>query len=93
MNAVETIIMQAALKAVNDYNNAIEMLDPGVKKYFKENYNDLYQVLGNWEFIEDGKFIKINYSEQYLDSRMDHWSENVPLETIVKLAVALSFNK
>lgn len=41
MNAVETLIMQAVLKSVKDYNNSIEMLEPAVKKYFKDNYNDI----------------------------------------------------
>ena len=86
MNAVETTIMQTVLKAVKDYNNVINILDPGVKTYFRRNYNDLYQVLGNWEFIKSGNFIKITYIEQYLDGRMEHCSETVPLETIVKLA-------
>lgn len=34
MNAVETLIMQAVLKSVKDYNNSIEMLAPAVKKVF-----------------------------------------------------------
>lgn len=39
MNAIEKIIMQAVLKSVMDYNNSIEVLKPGVKKYFKDHYD------------------------------------------------------
>lgn len=42
MNAVEKIIMHAILKSVKDYNNSIEMLDTGVEKYFKDNYDDVW---------------------------------------------------
>ena len=93
MNAVETIIKNEALKAVKDYSNVINILTPGVDKYFENNYNSLYQILRTWEFVREGKFIEIHYSEQYLDGRMEHLSEIVPLETIVELAVALAFNK
>jgi hypothetical protein len=93
MNAVETIIKNETLNAVKNYSNVINILTPGVDKYFKNKYNSLYQILRTWEFIREGEFIKIHYSEQYLDGRMKHWAEIVPLETIVKIAVALSMNK
>ena len=93
MNTREAIIKNAALKAVKDYSNIIDILNPGVDKYFKNKYNSLYQILGTWEFIGEGKFIKIHYSEQYLDGRMEHFGEIVPLETIIEIAVASLFNK
>lgn len=93
MNAIETIIMQSALKAVKDYNNAIEMLDPGVKKYFENNYDTTWEEFIGWEFDNDGLNIKITYSYQDMYDEYVTDVDDVTLETIVKLAVELSFNK
>lgn len=93
MNAVETLIMQAVLKSVKDYNNSIEMLDPGVKKYFKDNFDEVFCSLNSWKFIEDGDRIEISYTKQYLSGVIEYNTDIVPTETIISIAVELSFNK
>lgn len=93
MNAVETIIMQAVLKSVTDYNNSIEMLEPAVKKYFKDHYDDIWYHLYEWHLIDNGNNIEITYTEQHLSGRIEYNTDVIPLETIVSIAVELSFNK
>ena len=93
MNAVETLVMQAVLKSVKDYNNSIEMLTPAVEKYFKDNYDDIWCHLYEWHLIDNGNNIEITYTEQYLSGRIEYNTDTVPTETIVSIAVELSFNK
>ena len=93
MNAVETLIMQAVLKSVTDYNNSIEMLRPSVQKYFKDNYDDIWCHLYEWHLIDNGNNIEITYTEQYLSGAIEYNTDVVPLETIVSIVVELSFNK
>lgn len=93
MNAVETLVMQAVLKSVKDYNNSIEMLAPGVKKYFKDNYDDIWCHLYEWHLVDNGNNIEITYTEQYSNGAIEYNTDVVPLETIVSIAVELSFNK
>lgn len=93
MNAVETLVMQAVLKSVKDYNNSIEMLAPGVKNYFKYHYDDVWCHLYEWHLVDDGNNIEITYKRQYLNGAMEYETDTVPTETIVSIAVELSFNK
>lgn len=96
MNAVETLIMQAVLKSVTDYNNSIEVLRPGVVKYFKDNYDNVWCTLRSWKLINNGNKIEIVYTKESLTGCVvctREESDVVPLETIVKIAVELSFNK
>lgn len=93
MNAIETLIMQAVLKSVKDYNNSIEMLEPGVKKYFKDNYDEVFCSLNSWKFIEDGDRIEISYSRLGTITTSIKLTDVVQTETIVSIAVELSFNK
>ena len=91
--AVEKIIMQGVLKSVKDYNDSIEMLAPSVKKYFKDNYNDIWHHLYEWHLVDNGNNIEITYIEQYLSGSIEYNTDIIPTETIVKIAVELSFNK
>lgn len=93
MNAVETLIMQAVLKSVKDFNNSIEMLTPGVKKYFKDHYDDVWCTLRGWEFIGDGTEIAITYDRLGRITSAISETDIIPTETIVSIAVELSFNK
>lgn len=93
MNAVETLIMQAVLKSVKNYNNSIEILTPAVKKYFKDNYEQLWSTLLGWKLTNDGNDIEISYAESYLTGHIEYKKDVVPTETIVSIAVELSFNK
>ena len=93
MNAVETIIMQAILKSVMDYNNSIEMLEPGVKKYFNDTFDDVWCNLYEWHLVDNGNNIEITYTQQDLNGAMEYKTDIVTTETIVSIAVALSFNK
>ena len=93
MNAVETLIMQAVLKSVKDYNNSIEMLEPGVKKYFKDYYDEVFCSLDSWKYIEDGNKIEISYSRLSTSTVCIKLTDIVQTETIVSIAVELSFNK
>lgn len=93
MNAVEKIIMQAVLKSVTDYNNSIEMLEPGVKKYFKDNFDDVWCGPYKWHLIDNGNNIEITYTKQYPNGDMEYNNDTVPTEVIVSIAVELSFNK
>ena len=93
MNAVETLIMHAVLKSVKDYNDSIEVLAPAVKKYFKDNYNDIWCHFYEWHLVDNGNNIEITYTEQYLSGYIEYNTDVVPLETIVSIAVELSFNK
>ena len=93
MNAVETLVMQAVLKYVKDYSNSIEMLAPGVKKYFKDNYDDIWCHLYEWHLIDNSNNIEITYTEQYSNGAIEYNTDVVPLEIIVSIAVELSFNK
>lgn len=93
IGAVEKIIMQSILKSVEDYNNSIEVLMPGVKKYFKDHYNDIWHHLYEWHLVDNGNNIEITYTEQYLSGAMEYKTDIVPTETIVSIAVDLSLNK
>lgn len=96
MNTIETLIMQAVLKSVNDYNNSIEMLKPGVKKYFKDNYDEDWCTLRSWKLINNGNEIEMMYTKESLNGCVVCTKEKfdtVPTETIVSIAVELSFNK
>lgn len=93
MNAVETLIMRAALKSVEDYKNSIEVLEPGVKKYFKDHYNDIWYHLHEWHLVDNGNNIEITYREQYLNGAVEYNTDIVSTETIVSIVVELSFNK
>lgn len=96
MNAVEKIIMLAVLKSVMDYKNSIEVLRPGVKKYFKDNYDNVWCTLRSWKLINNGNEIEMMYIKESLNGCVVCTSEEsdiVPLETIVSIVVELSFNK
>ena len=93
MNAVETIIMQSVLKSVTDYNKSIEVLKPGVEKYFKDHYDENFCSLDSWKFIEDGNKIEISYHRLGIITTFIKLTDIVPTETIVSIAVELSFNK
>ena len=93
MNVVETLIMQSVLKSVKDYNNSIEMLTPGVKNYFKDNYDEVFCSLDSWKFIEDGDRIEITYNRLGRITTTISETDIIPTETIVSIAVELSFNK
>lgn len=93
IGAVEKIIMQGILKSVMDYNNSIEMLAPAVKKYFKDNYVDIWYSLYEWHLIDSGNNIEISYMKQYLSGRIEYNTDIIPTEAIVKIAVELSLNK
>ena len=90
MNAVETLIMQAVLKSVKDLNNSIEMLTPGVKKYFKDNYDEVWCTLRGWKLIGDGSEIEITYDRLGRITSAISETDIVPTVTIVKIAVDLS---
>ena len=93
IGAVEKIIMQGILKSVMEYNNSIEMLAPAVKKYFKDNYEELWSTLRDWKLINNGNEIEISYAENYITGHIEYKKDAVPTETIVSIAVELSFNK
>ena len=90
MNAVETLIMQAILKSVKDLNNSIKMLTPGVKKYFKDNYDEVWCTLRSWKLIDDGSEIEITYDRLGRITSAISETDIVPTVTIVKIAVDLS---
>lgn len=93
MNVVETLIMQSVLKSVKDFKNSIEMLTPGVKKYFKDTYDDVWCTLRGWEFIDDGDEIAITYDRLGRITTAISETDIIPTETIVSIAVELSLNK
>ena len=93
MGAVEKIIMQSVLKSVKDFKNSIEMLTPAVKKYFKDNYDDVWCTLRGWEFIDDGDEIVITYDRLGRITTAISETDIIPTETIVSIAVELSLNK
>ena len=93
MGAVEKIIMQSVLKSVVDYNNSIEILDPGVKKYFKDHYDDIHCYFHKWHLVDNGNNIKIFYTEHCLNDDMESRTDIIPTETIISIAIDLSLNK
>ena len=97
IGAVEKIIMQSVLKSVKDYNDTIEMLEPAIKKYFNDNYNEDRCYFDDWKFIDNGSNIKIAYMEDDLNAdlefEVEYKTDIIPTETIVCIAVELSFNK
>ena len=93
IGAVEKIIMQGILKSVKEYNNSIEMLAPAVKKYFKDNYEQLWSTLLGWKLINDGNEIEISYAESYITGHIEYKKDVVSTETIVSIAVEFSLNK
>lgn len=93
IEAVKKTIMQGILKSIEDYNNSIEILEPAVKKYFNDNYNDIWYHLYEWHLVDNGNNIEITYTEQYLSGAIEYNTDVVPLETIVSVAVDLSLNK
>ena len=93
MGAVEKIIMQSVLKSVKDFKNSIEMLTPAVKKYFKDNYDDVWYTLRGWEFFDDGDEIAITYDRLGRITSAISETDIIPTETIVSIAAELSFNK
>ena len=90
---VEKIIMQSILKSVMDYNNSIEMLEPGVKKYFEDHYNEDWCCFYGWRLVDNGNNIKIGYIEYEINGDSVCKNDIIPTETIVSIAVELSFNK
>ena len=92
-NTVETLTIQTVLKSVKDYNNSIEMLEHGVKKYFKDNYNDIWYHFHEWHLVDNGNNIEITYIYQYQNGVMEYNNDIIPTETIVTIAVDLSLNK
>ena len=97
IGAVEKIIMQSVLKSVKDYNDTIEMLEPAIKKYFNDNYNEDRCYFDDWKFIDNGSNIKIAYMENDLNAdlefEVEYKTDIIPTQTIVNIAVELSFNK
>ena len=93
MNVVEILIMQSVLKSVKDFKNSIEMLTPGVKKYFKDNYDEVFCSLDSWKFIDDGDEIAITYDRLGRITTAISETDIIPTETIVSIAVELSLNK
>lgn len=96
MNAVETIIMHAVLKSVTDYKNSIEVLRPGVEKYFRDNFDETWCTLRSWKLINNGNEIEMMYTKESINGCVVCTSEEsdvITLETIVRIAVELSFNK
>lgn len=93
MNDVETIIMQSVLKSVMDFNNSIEMLEPGVKKYFKEHYGDAHCILRGWKLIGDGSKIEVTYDRLGRITTTVSETDIIPTEIIVSIVVDLSLNK
>ena len=93
IGAVEKIIMQSILKSVMDFNNSLEMLEPGVKKYFKDNFDNVWCTLRGWELIGDGNNIQIEYTEYQLNGDNVCKGGIVPTVDIVKIAVELSLKK
>lgn len=93
MGAVEKIIMQSILKSVMDFNNSLEMLEPGVKKYFKDNYDEVWCTLRGWKLIGDGSEIEITYDRLGRIANTIGETDIIPTETIVSIAVELSLNK
>ena len=93
MNNVEKIIIQTILTSVMDYNNSIKMLEPGVKKYFNDHFDDVWCHFYEWHLVDNGNNIEITYKRQYLNGTMEYETDTVPTETIVEIAVALSLNK
>ena len=85
--------MRAVLKSVTDYNNSIEMLAPGVKKYFNDHYNDVWYYLHEWSLVDNGNNIEITYRAQYLNGAAEYKTDIVSTETIVSIVAELSFNK
>ena len=85
--------MQAILKSVTDYKNSIEILEPGVKKYFKDHYDKVLCCFHDWHLVDDGNNIKIEYTECELNGDCECKTDIIPTETIVSIAVELSFNK
>lgn len=90
IGAVEKIIMQSILKSVMDYNNSIEILEPGVKKYFKDNFDEVWCTLRGWKLIDNGNNIEIEYTEHEINGDCVCKGGIVPTEFIVKIAVDLS---
>ena len=97
IGAVEKIIMQGVLKSVKDYNDTIEMLEPAIKKYFNDNYNEDRCYFDDWKFIDNGSNIKIAYMEDDLNADLEfdveYKTDIIPTQTIVSIAVELSLNK
>ena len=93
MGAVEKIIMQSVLKSVMDYNNSIEMLEPAVKKYFKDHYDDTHCYFHKWYLVDNGNNIKIKYTEFCTNNDSECKTDIIPTEIIVKIVVDLSLNK
>ena len=93
IEAVKKTIMQGILKSIEDYNDSIKILEPAVKKYFKDHYNDIWCHLYEWHLVDNGNNIEITYTEQYLSGAIEYNTDVVPLETIVSVAVDLSLNK
>jgi hypothetical protein len=90
IGAVEKIIMQGILKSVMDFNNSLEILEPGVKKYFKDNYDEVWCTLRGWKLIGDGSEIEITYDRLGRITTAVSETDIVPTVTIVKIAVDLS---
>lgn len=93
IGAVEKIIMQSILKSVMDYNNSIEMLEPGVKKYFKDYYDEVWCYFHDWHLVDNGNNIKIEYTEYDMNNDSECKTDIIPTVVIVKIAVDLSINK
>lgn len=85
--------MQSILKSVTDYNNSIEMLAPGVEKYFKDYYDDVWHNLYEWHLVDNGNNIEITYTKRCSSEDIEYNTDIIPTEAIVSIAVKLSFNR
>lgn len=94
IGAVEKIIIKSVLKSVMDYNNSIEMLGPAFKKYFKDHYDEYWYNLNDWHLVDNGNKIEIEYSKYGIgEDDVEYNTDIIPIETIVSIAIDLSFNK
>lgn len=94
IEAVKKTIMQGILKSVEDYNDSIKILEPAVKKYFKDHYDENWYNLNDWHLVDNGNKIEIEYSKYGIgEDDVEYNTDIIPIETIVSVAVDLSLNK
>ena len=94
IEAVKKTIMQGILKSIEDYNDSIKILEPAVKKYFKDHYDENWHNLNDWHLVDNGNKIEIEYSKYGIgEDDVEYNTDIIPTETIVSVAVDLSLNK
>lgn len=81
-------VAEKIIESVESYNISVETITPHVEKYADKNLED-WQYFSDWNFVDEGRKIKIHYSYEDYWSNTETYTEfdsiTVPLEDVLKM--------